>query len=107
MEGDREGVRVEAPMRSLGEASVGRAGYAGGVRVFAYDEGLVHGNGESVPGGGGEDSEGEEGGPGPPWTVFFFRPSSVLLFLLVRKIGGAFFCSLFWLFLFSGLRALL
>ena len=46
MEGDREGVRVEAPMRSLGEASVGRAGYGGGVRVFAYDEGLVHGNGE-------------------------------------------------------------
>ena len=67
VEGDREGVRVEAPTHSLGEAAVGRAGHRGGFRVFAHDESRVLGSGESAPGGGGgEDSEGEEGGPAPP-----------------------------------------
>ena len=53
VEGDRKGVRVKAPTRSLGEASVGRAGYGGAVRFFAHDEGPVHWSGESALGGGG------------------------------------------------------
>ena len=46
---------------------VGRAGSGGSFRVFAHDEGRVHGSGEGAPEEEeGEETEGEEGGPGPP-----------------------------------------
>ena len=38
----------------------------------------------------GEDSEGEEGGPGPPQIVFFLRLSFVILFPSVRHLSGTF-----------------
>ena len=59
VEGDREGAGVEAPTHSLGQASVGRASYGDGSRVFAHDEKRMHGSGESPRRrGGGDDSEG-------------------------------------------------
>ena len=60
--GYREGVRVETPAHSLCQASVGWAGYGGGFRVFAHDEGRVHRN-ERVPP---EEEKGQRRGPGPP-----------------------------------------
>ena len=60
----RGGVRVGAP---LGQASVGWEGNGGRSGVFAHDESRVYRSRESPPPEDkGEDSEGEEGGPGPP-----------------------------------------
>ena len=76
--GDREGGRVETPVQSLGQAAVGWVGDGGGDRGFAYDESRVRMNGESDLGeADGEDSESEEGGPGPPLIEFFFRLSFI------------------------------
>ena len=56
-----------APAHSLGQASVGRAGYGGGFRAFAHGEGRVQ-RVERVllEKGEGKDSEGEERGLSPP-----------------------------------------
>ena len=56
-----------APVHSLGQASVGCAGYRGGSGFYAHDEVQVHRSGKSAPEEEeGEEGEGEEGEPGPP-----------------------------------------
>jgi hypothetical protein len=58
---------VETPAHSLGQASVGWAGYGGGLEFLRTTRVGCIGT-ERVPPEEeeGEDSEGEEGGPGPP-----------------------------------------
>ena len=67
VEGDREDVRMEASTHSVSQAAVGWTGDGGSFRIFAHDESQVHRNREcSLRRKRGGDSEGEEGGPGPP-----------------------------------------
>ena len=65
MEGDREGVRVEAPKGPLGQAPVEGKGNGSSFGLPAGHEDLVYGQ-VAARGGGGGGSEREEDGPGPP-----------------------------------------
>ena len=66
VEGDREGVRVEASTDSLGQAAVKRKGNGGSFRSFPHDESRVQRNGVPPEEKDGQDKEGEEGGPASP-----------------------------------------
>ena len=78
VEGYREGVRVEAPKGPLGQAPVeGKA-----VLDFLWDTRVGCMVKLWPPEEEGGESEREEGGPGPPWTVFSFFFFSFCFLLL-------------------------
>ena len=68
VEGCGGGVRVGAPTHSLGQAPMGCKGSGGGFRVFAHDKSRVIGTDRVPPEEEemGEETEGEQGGPGAP-----------------------------------------
>ena len=71
VEGCGGGVQVGETTHPISEALVGRQGSGGGAGVPADYESWMHRSGRVPPEGRGEDTEGEEGGPGPPYNVFF------------------------------------
>ena len=92
MERDREGVWGGAPAHSLGQASVGWAGYGGSFRIFAHDEDRVHRGGKSIPGGGGRGQRGRGGGAGPSLDSNFPSSFLCLSFFWCKISGSLFLC---------------